>query len=146
MKRYMLSLGALITALTSTASASDKVYHYFCKGQSTPAHSENEKRRYAVKETEVVRSSRSPKFGSIALRAYDWSDKNAAFQLERGKIERFRIMKVSPECGKYGWEAENVRYHALMCTMTQGVAALHIFDKNSKQLLFEADCDQADVD
>jgi hypothetical protein len=146
MKKYMLSLAAAFTALTSPVSASDKVYHYFCKGQSTPANAENERRRYAVKVTETVQTGRSPKSGSIAVRAYDWSDKNAAFQIGREKIERFRIIKVSPDCAKYGWEAENSQYHALMCTATQGVADLRIFDKSSRQLLFEADCDQADVD
>jgi hypothetical protein len=51
------------------------------------------------------------------------------------KLTTFRILKVSADCGKYGWELNN----ATFCTATQGVGTL---DWNGR----EFDCIQADTE
>jgi hypothetical protein len=52
-------------------------------------------------------------------------------------ITTFRILKVSPNCAKYGLELSN---NATFCTATQGVADLNWPGHDA------LDCDEADTD
>jgi hypothetical protein len=66
------------------------------------------------------------------------TDRNIVTLVQRSPtrtLATFRILKVSPECAKYGWTLSD---GAEFCTATQGVGSL---DWDGR----EFDCDQADT-
>ena len=106
----LLATAVVLVALTG-ATAHARTFNYACR-------SENGEDRYALTVN---------------------TDRNIVKMAKHGPpdtLTTFRILKVDPECGKYGWTLSN---GAMFCTATQGSGTLdwrgNIFD-----------CDQANTE
>jgi hypothetical protein len=67
------------------------------------------------------------------------TDRSVVKLLEQGPphgTTTFKILRVAPDCGKYGWTLSG---GATICTATQGVGTLDWHGR-------EFDCDQADTE
>jgi hypothetical protein len=142
-----LYLAFVLTTASAFADNKQKTqWIYFCISKNPQSRDDGQRRRYGIKVVENDSIARSVEAGAILLRAYDWRHKNAAFRLERGEIKRFGITGVSQGCAKYGWEAINQNYRVVMCTATQGIADIEIFDRTTGKRVFQAECDHVWVD
>lgn len=125
------------------AQAEDFVARYACN--STDSSPGGPSKRYALEVKEKQKGDGSFAGGTIFIRGYDWPDEKAEFSITR-EVLRFQIKRVSENCAKYGWEATNGKLRAVVCTATQGVADVSIFESDTENLLVEAECDRADVE
>jgi hypothetical protein len=104
--KYLLAAALVLGAGAGTAHAT---FHYACKsGDDRYALTVNTDRRI------VKLIEKAPPY----------------------RLTTFRILKVSPECAKYGWALND---SAVFCTATQGVGTLGWRGKGF-------DCDQADTE